>query len=124
MNGGYIMSKSKRILFWTICYVLSFVSLIIAFPILLFTFYPYSIIAVVIYTIVIVFLSALNFHKSAIKLTAIKPMLLVFLLIPIVTLITVLVSIETGWLHFPVPVRIYVEVLSAETLHIQRKVPG
>lgn len=95
------MSKSKRILFWTICYVLSFVSLIIAFPILLFTFYPYSIIAVVIYTIVMVFLSALNFHKSAIKLTAIKPMLLVFLLIPIVTLITVLVSIETGWLHFP-----------------------
>ena len=101
IKGGHIMSKSKRILFWTICYILSFVSLIIAFPIVLFTFYPHSIIAIVIYTIVMVILSALNFHKSAIKLTAIKPMLLVFLLIPIVTLITVLVSIETGWLHFP-----------------------
>lgn len=95
------MSKSKRILFWTICYILSFVSLIIAFPILLFTFYPYSIIAVAIYTIVMVIMSVLSFYKSAINHTAIKPMLFVFLLIPIVTLITVLVSIETGWLHFP-----------------------
>ena len=95
------MSKSKIVLFWTICYVLSFVSLILSFPILLFAFYPYSIVVIAIYTIVVAILSVLSFHKSAIKLTAIKPMLLVFLLIPIVTLITVLVSIETGWLHFP-----------------------
>ena len=95
------MSKSKRILFWTICYILSFVSLIIAFPIVLFTFYPHSIIAIVIYTIVMVILSVLSFHKSAIKHTSIKSMLFVFLIIPIVTIITVLVSIETGWLHFP-----------------------
>lgn len=95
------MSKSKRILFWTICYFLSFVSLIIAFPILLFTFYPYSIVAVAIYTIVIIILSVLNFHKSTIKPTAIKQILFVFLLIPIVTLIAVWVSIEMRWLHFP-----------------------
>ena len=95
------MSKSKRILFWTICYFLSFVSLIIAFPILLFTFYPYSIVAVVIYTIVIIILSVLNFHKSTIKPIAIKQILFVFLLIPIVTLIAVWVSIEMRWLHFP-----------------------
>ncbi len=95
------MRKAKRILFWTICYVLSFVSLIIAFPILLFTFYPYIIVAVAIYTIVMVILSVLSFHKSAIKHTAIKQVLFVFQLIPIVTLIAVLVSIETGWLHFP-----------------------
>ena len=95
------MSKSKRILFWTICYVLSFISLILAFPILLFTFYPYSIVFVAIYTIIVAIMSVLSFHKSAIKHTAIKSMLVVFLLIPTVTLITVLVSIETGWIRFP-----------------------
>ena len=95
------MSKSKRVLFWTICYVLSFISLILAFPILLFTFYPYSIVVVAIYTIVVAIMSVLSFHESAIKHTAIKTMLVVFLLIPTVTLITVLVSIETGWLRFP-----------------------
>lgn len=101
MNGGYIMSKSKRILFWTICYVLSFVSLMIAFPILLFTFYPYSIIALVIYMIVMVILSILSFHKSTTKHIVIKQVLFVFQLIPVATLIAVLVSIETGWLRFP-----------------------
>ena len=95
------MSKSKIVLFWTICYVLSFVSLILSFPILLFAFYPYSIVVIAIYTIVVAILSVLSFHKSAIKHTAIKPMLVVFLLIPTVTLITVLFLIETGWLRFP-----------------------
>lgn len=95
------MSKSKRILFWTICYVLSFVSLLIAFPILLFTFYPYSIIALVIYMIVMVILSILSFQKSTTKHIAIKQVLFVFQLIPVATLIAVLVSIETGWLRFP-----------------------
>ena len=71
------MSKSKIVLFWTICYVLSFVSLILSFPILLFAFYPYSIVVIAIYTIVVAILSVLSFHKSAIKHTAIKPMLVV-----------------------------------------------
>ena len=101
VEGGYIMSKSKRILFWTICYILSLVGLIIAFPILLFTFYPYSIIGVTIYAVVTVILSVLSFCKSAVKHTAIKQMLFVFLLIPIVILIVVLASIETGVIRFP-----------------------
>ena len=92
------MNTPKRILFWTVCYILSFVSLIIAFPVLLFTFYPYSIIAIAIYTIVVIILSISSFTTKRI---ALKPILFVSLLIPIVTLITVLVSIETGWLHFP-----------------------
>ena len=95
------MRRAKRSLFWTICYILSFVSLIIAFPSLLFTFYPYSIIAIAIYTIDMIILSVLSFHKSTIKYTSLKQALFVFLLIPIITLIAVLVSIEIGWIHFP-----------------------
>ena len=91
----------KKILFWAICYILSISSLISAFPILLFTFYPYSIMAVAIYTIAMVIMSVLSFRKSTIRAAKIKQLLFVFLLIPIITLIAVLVSIETGWLHFP-----------------------
>ena len=95
------MNKSKKILFWTVCYILSFVSLIIAFPILLFTFYPYSIIVITVYAIVVAILSVLSFHNNIIKHKTIKPILVIFLLIPMITLITVLLSIETGLLHFP-----------------------
>ena len=99
--GGYIMSKSKRIIFWVICYILSFLSLFIAFPILLFSFYPYSIIAVAVYVVAIVVLSVFSFLKNNNKHKILKKLLFGVMLLPVIALLTILVSIEAGWLHYP-----------------------
>ena len=95
------MSKSKRIIFWVICYILSFLSLFIAFPILLFSFYPYSIIAVAVYVVAIVVLSVFSFLKNNNKHKILKKLLFGVMLLPIIALLTILVSIEAGWLHYP-----------------------
>ena len=93
-------NKSKIILFWIICYVLSLTSLTITFPILLLTFYPYSVISIAFYVIGLVALSLLSFYKRNVNNT-IKTVLFCFLLIPIVALIITLVAIQIGLLHFP-----------------------
>ena len=95
------MNKSRKLLFWTICYIFSFASLVIAFPIILFTLYPYSIIAVALYAMSIIVLSVLSFRKSANRHTIYKKILFCMLLVPIIALLTILVAIETGWLHYP-----------------------
>lgn len=95
------MSKSKRIIFWVICYILSFLSLFIAFPILLFSFYPYSIIAVAVYVVAIVVLSVFSFQKNNNKHKILKKLLFGVMLLPVIALLTILVSIEAGWLHYP-----------------------
>ena len=95
------MSKSKRIIFWVICYILSFLSLFIAFPILLFSFYPYSIIAVAVYVVAIVVLSVFSFLKNNNKHKILKKLLIGVMLLPVIALLTILVSIEAGWLHYP-----------------------
>ena len=95
------MSKSKRIIFWVICYILSFLSLFIAFPILLFSFYPYSIIAVAFYVVAIVVLSVFSFLKNNNKHKILKKLLFGVMLLPVIALLTILVSIEAGWLHYP-----------------------
>jgi NADH:ubiquinone oxidoreductase subunit 6 (subunit J) len=95
------MSKSKRIIFWVICYILSFLSLFIAFPILLFSFYPYSIIAVAVYVVAIVVLSVFSFLKNNNKHKILKKLLFGVMLLPVIALLTILVSIEAGWLHYP-----------------------
>ena len=95
------MSKSKRIIFWIICYILSFLSLFIAFPILLFSFYPYSIIAVAVYVVAIVVLSVFSFLKNNNKHKLLKKLLFGVMLLPVIALLTILVSIEAGWLHYP-----------------------
>lgn len=95
------MSKSKRIIFWVICYILSFLSLFIAFPILLFSFYPYSIIAVAVYVVAIVVLSVFSFLKNNNKHKILKKLLFGVMLLPVIALLTILVSIDAGWLHYP-----------------------
>lgn len=94
------MNKTKRLLFWIISYTFSLTSLIISFPVVLFTFYPYSIIAIAIYAVLLIVLSVLSFSKK--NRNKIFPRALFgMLLIPIITLLSVLVSIQIGWLHFP-----------------------
>ena len=95
------MSKLKRIIFLVICYILSFLSLFIAFPILLFSFYPYSIIAVAVYVVAIVVLSVFSFLKNNNKHKILKKLLFGVMLLPVIALLTILVSIEAGWLHYP-----------------------
>ena len=94
------MNKSKIIWFWIVCYILSLASLIITFPILLLTFYPYSVISVAFYVIGLITLSLLSFHKINVRNT-IKKVLFCFLLLPIVILIIILIAIQAGVLHFP-----------------------
>ena len=95
------MNKSKKIIFWVCYYILSLATFIIAFPITLFTFYPYSIIAFVVYAIAIVILSVFSFRKNASKNTISKKALFGVMLVPIIALLTILISIEAGWLHYP-----------------------
>ena len=94
------MKKTKTILFWVICFTLSLTSLVVSFPILLFTFYPYSIAVIALYVVIVSVLSVLSFHRNT-QSTAKKRVLFGVLLVPIVALITILVSIEAGWLRFP-----------------------
>ena len=96
------MNKARKPLFWLIWYSLALVSLIIAFPIILFTLYPYSIIAVAVYIAAIIVLSILYFRNSKNASTIIKRVLLGLLLVPIIALLTILLSIKIGWFHFPV----------------------
>ena len=84
-----------------VCYILSLSSLLAAFPITLFLFYPYSVIILVVYAITIVFLSGFRFRKKTVPHTNIKKILFSVLLIPIIILLIILVSIQTGILHYP-----------------------
>ena len=92
--------KNKKLLLWIIGFVLSIVSFALCFPILLFTFYPYSIVVFSIYAIMVIILSALSFYKKTQSRT-IKRMLGLILVIPMIALIAVLISIQVGWLRFP-----------------------
>ena len=95
------MNKSRSFVFWIICYILSLVCLIIAFPIVLFTLYPYSIIAVGIYVVLIVLLSISSFRSNTNKQIILKRVLFSMLLVPVVLFLTTLVAIEMGWLNYP-----------------------
>ena len=95
------MNKTKGILFWIVCYSISLASLIVSFPIVLFTLYPYSIIGIAVYAIVVIVLSILSFRKIANKNTIPKRVLFGVLLVPIITLSSILVLIQAGWLHYP-----------------------
>ena len=95
------MHKSKRIIFLVVCYTLSFLSLIIAFPTLLFAFYPFSVISVIVYVVAVFVLSVFSFRKNNPKQTILKKALFGVMLVPIITLLAILVSIEVGWLHYP-----------------------
>lgn len=95
------MRNLKRFFLWFICYILSSACLIMTFPIVLFTLYPYSIITVAFYAMAMVVLSVISFRNNAIEHTIIKRILFGMLLMPIIALLTILVSIETGWLHYP-----------------------
>ena len=95
------MNKSKKIIFWVCYYILSLASFIIAFPITLFIFYPYSIIAFVVYAVAIVILSVFSFRKNAPKNATSKKVLFGVMLVPIIALLTILISIEADWLHYP-----------------------
>ena len=80
------MNKSKKIIFWVCYYILSLASFIIAF---------------VVYAIAIVILSVFSFRKNASKNTISKKALFGVMLVPIIALLTILISIEAGWLHYP-----------------------
>lgn len=94
------MKNTKTILFWAICFILALASLVVSFPILLFTFYPYSIAVIALYVVIVSVLSVLSFHGNT-QSTAKKRVLFGVLLVPVVTLIAMLISIEAGWLRFP-----------------------
>ena len=95
------MDKSRSLFFWSISFILSFVCLITALPIVLFILYPYSIIVIGVYAALIVLLSVLSFRNNTNKQTTSKRVLFSMLLAPIVALLIILVAIETGWLHYP-----------------------
>ena len=95
------MNKSKKILFWSVCYILSFACFILAFPILLFTLFPYSILIVGGYSFAVFVLSMLCFQKNALEKRILKKVLFGVLLVPVIALLVILVSTEAGWLHFP-----------------------
>ena len=95
------MNKTKDTLFWIVDYTISLTSLIASLPITLFLLYPYSIIGIAVYAITLIVLSVLSFRKSADKHTILKKVLFLVLLVPIITLLTILVLIQTGWIHYP-----------------------
>ena len=92
------MSKFK-LWAWIFCYIISFGGLIVLFPILLFAFYPYGVIAFIIYLIGVIFSSVLAFSQKS-GLVA-KKMLISILLAPVAVLLIFLVLIELGWFHYP-----------------------
>ncbi len=95
------MIKSKSIVFWSIFYLITLVCFIISFPVLLFTFYPYSIIGIILYPITVILLSLLAFKKKNTDKPIFKTILFYILLLPVITLAILLISIEIGWIHFP-----------------------
>ena len=95
------MNKSKIILFWSVCYILSLASFILAFPILLLTLFPYSIFIVGVYSFAIFVLSMLCFQKNALEKRILKKVLFGVLLVPVIALLAILISMGAGWLHFP-----------------------
>ena len=56
MKEVSLMNKTKSTVFWIIYSAVSFTALIVAFPTLLFCFYPYSIIAVALYVATVLIL--------------------------------------------------------------------
>lgn len=94
------MSKSKILIFWAILFILSIISFVLCFPLLLLSFYPYSIVVLSLYAIIVAILSVLSFHKKT-QSIKIKRILWWILLVPMVALIVILISIQTQWLHFP-----------------------
>ena len=95
------MSKSKKVIVWIAGYIISLSSLLAALPIALFLFYPYSVLALVVYVITIVLLSLFSFRKTTVQHTNIKKLLFSVLLIPIIVLLAILISIQIGSLHYP-----------------------
>ena len=95
------MKEIKSKLFWIIYIAISFVALIVAFPTLLFTTYPYGIIAIALYLVVALLLSVFSLRKSIPQSNSIKKVLFVWMLIPIITLITMLILIGIGIIQFP-----------------------
>ena len=95
------MTKMKKVLFWTLIFVLSIACLAIAFPIWLFVVDPYggvSMFGFALYVAAVAVLSLLSF--TAYNRIA-KQLLFGVLLIPVVMLVALLISIGAGWLHFP-----------------------
>ena len=93
------MRKNK--LFWIIYIAISFVALIVAFPTLLFTTYPYGIIAIALYLIIALILSVYSLKRNTPESERIKKVLFIWMLIPIITLITMLILIGIGIIQFP-----------------------
>ena len=95
------MKKTRDTLIWIVCYSISLASLIVSFPIVLFTLYPYSIMGIAVYAIVVIVLSILSFRKNADKNAIPKRVLFGMLLVPIIISLAILVLIQTGLLHYP-----------------------
>lgn len=93
------MKKNK--LFWIIYIAVSYAALIVLIPSLLFTTYPYGIIAIALYLVVALLLSVFSLRKSIPQSNSIKKVLFVWMLIPIITLIVMLILIGVGVIHFP-----------------------
>ena len=96
-----VMNKTKSTVFWIIYSAISFATLIVAFPTFLFSFYPYSIIAVALYVATVLILSPLCLFKKDTQREWIKKMLFFVMLIPIITLAVTLILIGVGVIHFP-----------------------
>jgi hypothetical protein len=94
------MRQIKSTVFWIIYSTVSYAALIVAFPTLLFYFYPYGIITVALYAVIALSLSFLCFVKKT-QWEWIKKILFLWMLIPIVTIVVILFMIGMGIIHFP-----------------------
>ena len=101
MKEVSVMNKTKSTVFWIIYSAISFAALIVALPTLLFSFYPYSIIAVALYVATVLILSTFCLFKKDTQQEWIKKILFFVMLIPVITLAVMLILIGVGVIHFP-----------------------
>ena len=85
--------KVYGVIAWVLGIALAVFSFLFSFPVLLFTFYPYSPIGILTYVGAVATTSILTVIK---KNKALKAVLIVLLSIPVIALLFVLISIGTG----------------------------
>ena len=97
-----VMVRYKRrvceVIAWICGVAVALFCVLFSFPVLLFTFYPYSPVGIILYIISTVGVGILTLWK---KNRVLKLVFGILLAIPIVVFVMVLISIGMGWLHFP-----------------------
>lgn len=92
------LNINKSNLIWCIAYISAIICLAWIFPVLLFKFYPYSIIAILTYIVLTFVFSWLCFKKMK---PPYKMIVFVLLALPVLCFILTLVSIQLGWIVYP-----------------------